>query len=166
VQADFGAVLDAAVVQQWQAALVERARLVGQREVLVGGKLSSGVDVRGHAEKIREVLRPTCPRCGVSFAIFSGCLHVTCKAGSTVGCGAVFCGACLRPQPCGQHGAHDFLSPSELHKEWATWRRAKVVAYLTRMFTPKSAAARDVLIASQAHLVAAGIWPLEDPWSL
>ena len=178
---DFSSVLDLGAWRVWQDATLERARLAGQREVMRGGRQgggsvaattassssSSDAATKIHADALRELLRPNCPRCGLAFMSFSGCVHVTCSvgAGSRVqGCGSSFCGACLRPQPCGSHGNHDFMSPAELHRAWAKWRRERVVTYLTRNFGAPNATSAAVVAATQQHLVAGAIWPLPSPW--
>jgi hypothetical protein len=55
---------------------------------------------------VEEVLTLHCPRCRQAFAVFDGCMAVTC---SRAGCGVSFCGICLKD--CGtSSAAHSHVS--------------------------------------------------------
>uniref|UniRef100_A0A7S1M0C5 Pyrrolo-quinoline quinone repeat domain-containing protein n=1 Tax=Neobodo designis TaxID=312471 RepID=A0A7S1M0C5_NEODS len=135
---DTARLMTPATLRKWHESTVTLTELQAGRR-LARQRAATSERLMTHQRELRQCLRLQCPHCGLPFESFSGCVSVRCGIRGAQasedhrGCGKLFCGACLVPQPCPKQHGHAFLAERELRECWRTWRQQRLRAFLNTL---------------------------------
>lgn len=168
---DFGALVPPPRLRDWrsvsESVTRQRAHAAAAAERDESREMANNATARKHVLAVRQLLRPSCPHCGLVFQSFSGCLAVVCavrddRGRVVAGCEKTFCGACATPTPCAAGHGHAFVKEGALLGMWRDWRLHRTKTYVDEHVASVGDAAllRLVLQGVRSDLEAVGVWPL------